>query len=216
MKGLFKNNYYTALLIVKTFLIIMLLSGAFVVIFDTKPPALLISNYMLLGMIGFPFLSIASLQKECDGNWGIYKLTTPVKRADIVKSHFLSLPLWLFAGIAISGISAALFTALHGYPFSKNTDIFMLFVAGVVISLSMGAIFFLLFYFGSEERTDVYLIISLLCGIGIVAFLTSLLPSSLDTMQTIVYGILILAFTLLTYTLSYLLAIHIYYKKECP
>ena len=56
MKGLFKNNYYTALLSVKTFLIIMLLSGAFVVIFDTKPPALLISNYMLLGMIGFPFL----------------------------------------------------------------------------------------------------------------------------------------------------------------
>ena len=135
MKGLFKNNYYTALLSVKTFLIIMLLSGAFVVIFDTKPPALLISNYMLLGMIGFPFLSIASLQKECDGNWGIYKLTTPVKRADIVKSHFLSLLLWLAVGIAFAGIGTALSIALHGFPFDRNTDVFMLFVVGIGISL---------------------------------------------------------------------------------
>ena len=55
----------------------------------------------------------------------------------------------------------------------KDTDVFMLFVIGVGISLFMGAIFFPLFYVGGEERNEVFLVISLLCGIGFVMGLRS-------------------------------------------
>ena len=141
MKGLLKNNFYATLSNAKVFAVIMLLLGIFVVAIDKKDTSLII-GYMLLAMIGFSFNSIASLRKESNGKWSKYKLTTPVKRSAIVQSYFLSLLLWLVVGMAFAGIGAALSIMLHGFPFDRNTDIFMLFVAGVGISLFMGAILF--------------------------------------------------------------------------
>ena len=81
--------------------------------------------------------------------------------------------LWLIVGMVFAGIGVALSIMLHGFPFDKDTDVFMLFVIGVGISLFMGAIFFPLFYVGGEERNEVFLVISLLCGIGFVIGLTT-------------------------------------------
>ena len=94
MKGLLKNNFYAALSNMKAFSIIMLLLGVFVVVINHKIPTLVVAGYMLLGMIGFSLISIASLRKESTAKWSKYKLTTPVKRSAIVKSHFLSLQLY--------------------------------------------------------------------------------------------------------------------------
>ena len=216
MKGLLKNNFYATLSNAKVFAVIMLLLGIFVVAIDKKDTSLII-GYMLLAMIGFSFNSIASLRKESNGKWSKYKLTTPVKRSAIVQSYFLSLLLWLVVGMAFAGIGAALSIMLHGFPFDRNTDIFMLFVAGVGISLFMGAIFFPLFYLGGEERNEVFLIISLLCGIGIVMGLSTLINTLFPKMtapQLICGGIAILACSLLVYVLSYPLTVSIFKKKE--
>ena len=151
MKGLLKNNFYATLSNIKVFSIIMFLFGVFVVVMDNRVP-LLIINYMLLGMVGFSFNSIASLRKESVTKWSKYKLTVPVKRSEIVQSYFLSLFLWLVVGMIFAGIGVAFSVMLHGFPFDRNTDIFMMFVVGMGISLFMGTIFFPLFYLGGEER----------------------------------------------------------------
>ena len=81
----------------------------------------------------------------------------------------------------------------------------------------IGAIFFPLFYLGGEERNEVFLIISLLCGIGIVMGLSTLINTLFPKMtapQLICGGIAILACSLLVYVLSYPLTVSIFKKKE--
>lgn len=217
MKGLLKNNFYASLSNVKIFSIIMLLLGVFAVAMDNKIPSLII-GYMLLGMIEFSLNSIASLRKESASKWCKYKLTAPVKRSAIVKSYFFSLLFWLVIGMTYAGISVVLSVMLHGYPFDRNTDILMLFVVGTAISLFMGAIFFPLFFLSGEERNEVLLVISLLCGIGLVMGLTTIInimfPAPMKTAQVILGGMIILASALLVYVFSCPLATYIYHQKE--
>lgn len=215
MKGLLKNNFYAALSNVKTFSIVMFLSGIFVVVMDNKIPSLVI-GYMLLGIIGFPFNSIASLRKESSTKWSKYKLTAPVKRSAIVQSYFLSLLLWLAVGMVFAGTSVVLSIMLHGFPFDRDTDVFMLFVVGIGISLFMGAIFFPLFYLGGEEQNEVFLVISLLCSIGIIigitTFINTLFPTRISTIQIILAGVIILVSALFVFIVSCPLTVAIYHK----
>lgn len=115
-------------------------------------------------------------------------------------------------------IGVALSIMLHGFPFDRDTDVFMLFVVGIGISLFMGAIFFPLFYFGGEERNEVFLVISLLCSIGIIMGLTALInalfPTRMSTIQIILAGVIILASALFVFIMSCPLTIAIYHKKE--
>lgn len=213
MKGLLKNNFYATLPNAKIFSIVMLLLGIFVVAMDNKIPSLII-GYMLLSMVGFSLNSIASLQKESASKWSQYKLTVPVKRSSIIKSHFLSLLLWLMVGMGYAGMGVALSVLLHGFPFDQITDIFMLFVAGIGISLFMGAIFFPLYYLGGEERNEVFLAISLLSGIGMMMGLSTLFnilfPSPMTAMQVVLSGSMTLVCGLCIFIISCPLTISVF------
>lgn len=217
MKGLLKNNFYATLSNVKVFSIVMLLLGIFVVAVDNKIPSLII-GYMLLGMVGFSLNSMASLRKESASKWNQYKLTVPVKRSEIVKSHFLCLISWLMVGIAFAGTGVALSVLLHGFPFERETDVFMLFVTGIGISLFMGAVFYPLYYAGGDERCEVFLLISLLCGIGMTMGLSSLsnmlLPSPMTTGQVVLGSMMILACGLLIFLLSCVLTIGVFKERR--
>ncbi len=217
MRGLLKNNFYIVISNIKVFSAVMVLLGIFVVLMDNAIPSLII-GYMLLAMVGFSLNSIASVRREGAGKWSKYKLTTPVKRADIVKSLFFSQVLWLAVGAAFAGICAALSIALHGYPFDRDTDIFMLFVVGIGTSLFMGAIFFPLLFWGGEERNEVFLVISLLCGIGSIMGLTTLInrffPGGMTTAQIVLGGMGILFCGILTFAVSCPLTIGVFRKKE--
>lgn len=217
MRGLLRNNFYATLAGAKAFSGIAVLLGIFVVAMDNAVPSLVI-GYMLLVMIGFSLNSIASIRKESATKWGKYKLTVPVKRTDIVKSFFMSQLLWLAVGITFAGIGVALSVALHGYPFDRNTDVFMLFVMGVGISLFMGAVFFPLYFLGGEERNEVILMASLLAGIGAVMGLTTLInkvhPGNMTTRQIILSGIFIITCGAAAFAASCPLAAGVFRKRE--
>lgn len=217
MKGLLMNNFYATLSNIRAFSIIMFVSGIFIVAVNNKS-SLPIICYMLLSMIGFSFNSIASLRRESANKWSKYKLTTPVKRSAIIQSYFLSILLWLLVGILFAGTGVTLSIILHGFPFDRNADIFMLFVAGVSISLFIGAIFSPLFYLGGEERNEVFLIISVICGVGIVAgiagIINTLFPRPMSMMQLILGGIIILICALSAFAVSCPVTTYIYQKRE--
>lgn len=214
MKGLLKSNYFAVRSGAGAFSILMLLLGVFVVCVIS--PSLLM-GYALLGMIGFPLNAMEGLRKESATKWGKYKLTAPVKRSDIVKSYFVSHLLWLTVGAAYAGAGIALSIMLHGFPFDRSVDLLMLFVVGVGVGLLMGAVFFPLFGLGGEERSEAFMILSLLCGIGIVMALSTLINTLFPGMtawQLVGGGIAILACSLLAYGLSYPLTVSIFEKKE--
>lgn len=217
MRGLFRNNFYATLLSAKAFAGIVVLAGMFVVAMDNTIPSLII-GYMLLVMIGFSLNSIASIRKESATKWGKYKLTVPVKKRDIVLSFFASQLLWLAVGIGFAGVGIVLSVALHGNPFDRNTDIFMLFVVGIGISLFMGAIFFPLYFLGGEERNEVILLVSLLGGIGVIMGLTTLIrimyPGNMTTWQIVLSGIFMMVCAVAAFAASYPVSVGLFKRKE--
>ena len=94
----------------------------------------------------------------------------------------------------------------------------MLFSAGSSISLFAGAIFFPLFYIGGEERNGAFLAISLLCAVGIVMGITTLINGmfgpGMTTVQTVLAAMLLLACSLMAFVLSYPVTTAIFERKE--
>lgn len=217
MKGLLKNNVYAALSNAKIFSAMMLLLGIVAVAKDNDVQGIII-GYMLLGMTGFSVIAAASLRRECVSKWSKYKLTAPVRRTDIVKSYFLSQLIWLCVGMLFAGTAAALSIFLHGFPFDKNTDLFMVFVVGIGLSLFMGAMFFPLFYLGGEERSEVFIVVSLLGSIGVImgasSLMNYLLGPRMTAFQIIMAGAVILVCAIFSFLLSFPLTVRIFQKKE--
>lgn len=213
MKGLLKNNFFAVYANVKVFSIFMFLLGIFVVAVISQP---LLIGYVLLGMVGFSVNAISSIKKEFVSKWGKYKLTLPVKRADIIKSYFVSQLIWLLVGTLFAGIVVSLSWLFHGCPFDSSIDSISILVLGISISLFAGAFYFPLFYLGGEERSEVFLVISLLCAAGIVLGITSVINFYLDPgLTTILLGAAVLIVcSLLAFILSYPLTVSIYNKKE--
>lgn len=213
MKGLLKNNFFATCANAKVFSIFMLLLGVFVVAVVSQP---LLFGYMLLGMIGFSVNALTSIKNEFSSKWGKYKLTLPVKRADIIKSLFMSQIIWLFVGTLFAGIGMGLSWILHGCPFDLYIDIFKMFALGISISLFMGAIFFPLLYLGSEERSEVFMVIALLCAVGIDLVIVTITNKLLEPgTTTILLGVAaLLICSLLAFSISYPLTVGIFKRKE--
>ncbi len=213
MRGLLKNNFFAVCSNMKVFMAFMLMLGIFVV--AVISPSLLI-GYVLLSIVGFSVISITGIKKEFVSKWEKYKLTLPIKRASIIKSYFISQLLWLFVGASFAGASISLSWLLHGCPFDKSIDTLSVFALGISVSLLTGAFFFPLFYSCGEEKSEVSLVISLLCGIGITLEIISILNLYLTPgLAAVLIGAIVLIIcSLLVFTLSYPLTVNIYKKKE--
>lgn len=172
MKGLLRNNLYMTLTGIKLFAGMIVVLGIFVAAVVSQP---LLVGYSILCMVGFPLVSLSNLSKENTSQWSKYKLTAPVCRVDIIKSYFFSQFIWLFTGIVASLTVMWISVILHGFPFDRIQDAWMIVTLGMSISLLMNAVFFPLYYFGNEEKNEILILISLLCAIGIVMGLSSLI-----------------------------------------
>ena len=113
------------------------------------------------------------------------------------------------------GIEICLSWLFHGCPFDQAIDVLTMFALGISISLFLGAVFFPLFFVGGEEKSEVLLIISVLCASGVDFAIVSVVNALLEPgIASIICGALILLIcSLLAFALSYLLTAKIFQKK---
>lgn len=217
MKGLLRNNFYAADSNLKAYAAIILSLGLFVVAMDNAIPNLL-TNYIIISMTGFSLNGVICIRQEADSKWPTYKLTTPVKRSDIVKSYYVTHLLWITAGVLHAALCITLSVTLHGFPFDMLTDVMMLFVTGISVNLFLGALFFPLIYACGSERYSVVSFLSLLGAIVIVTSIVSLINylfgHTMTTLQIIVSGVGILMLAAVCFLLSCPVSISIFHKKE--
>ena len=213
MKGLLKNNFYTVCANAKVYSVFMLILGIFVTAVVSQ--SLLIS-YVIMGIVGFSVNAIAVVKNEFVSKWGKYKLTLPVKRADIVKSYFINQIIWLLVGTLFAGTVMCLSWFLHGCPFDRSIDALTTIAQGISVSLLMGAIFFPLFYLGGTERSDVFLIITFLCAFGIDLAAVTVINKLLEPGNTTILlgAAALLVFSLLAFSISYPITVGIFKRKE--
>ena len=213
MKGLLRNNFYTVCANAKIFSGFMLLLGIFAVFLGSQ--SFLIS-YVMIGIVGFSVNAVAVVKNEFTSKWGKYKLTLPVRRADIVKSYFINQMIWLLIGAVFAGIGVALSWVFHGSLFDYHIDILTMFALGISISFFLGAVFFPLFYLGGEERSEVFLVISLLSAVGIDLGIVTVIYDFLEPgIVTILTGAaLLIVFSYAAFCLSFLVTVKIFSGKE--
>lgn len=206
MRGLLKNNFLAVFTNAKIFSVFMLIFGAFSVI--VVSPSLQM-YFVVIAIAGFSINTAAVLNNEYGSKWGKYKLTLPVRRADIVKSLFLNHIFWLLIGTLFAVAETGLSWLLHGSTFEHPADILSMYALGISISLFMGAIFIPLFYLGGEDKSTVFLILSLLGAIGIDAVLANVTDASF-----LLGVVIMIACSALTFALSYPLTVRIFEKRE--
>lgn len=213
MKGLLRNNFYATLANAKVFSGFMLIAGIFAIAVISQ---FLQIGYVMIGMLGFSFNAAAMAKSEFTSKWGKYKLTLPVKRADIVKSLFLNQIIWLLVGMLFVGVETGLSWLLHGCPFDRYIDVLTLYALGISTSLFMGAVFLPLFFTGGEERGEVFLVLALLCAVGIDFAIISIYNHLTEPgIASLVLGdAILIVCSALAFALSYPLAVSIFRKKE--
>ena len=213
MKGLLKSNFLAVCSNIKVFSALMLILGA---IAAAAINTTFLIIYVLLSMAGFSVISAAGVKRDFAAKWGKYKLTLPVKRAEIVKSCYISQLIWLIVGAVFAGASVSLSWLLHGCPFDNSIDTLSVFALGISANLFTAAFFFPMFYLAGEEKGEVILIISLLCGIGILLGIISILNLCLTPgLTAVITGSAVLVVcSLSAFVLSYPLAVSIYEGKD--
>ena len=201
MKGLFKNNFLAVWTNVKFFLLFMFAMGIVVIIIPDQTWQM---YFIIIGIAGLAVNAATVIESEFSSKWGKYKLILPVKRIDIVRSLYLNQLLWIMAGVFFVGIVIALSYLLHGVLFEQFEGVSGVVVIGISISLTMSAIFIPVIYLAGEDKTIVFLIISLLCAIGIAAMLFNM-PSG---------PFILTGCSVLLFIASFPLTVSIFRKKE--
>ena len=108
-------------------------------------------------------------------------------------------------GVLFVGIIIALSYLLHGITFEQFEGISGVLVIGISISLTMGAIFIPMVYLAGEDKTIVFLIISLICSLGIATMLFNI-P---------LFGpFILIGCSILLFIVSFPLTVGIFKKKE--
>lgn len=213
MRGLLKNNFFAAWANAKVFAAFLFVLGGFVVAVISQS---LLIGFVLTGMIGFSVNAAAVTKNEFASNWGKYKLTLPVRRVDLIKSLFINLVIWMMIGTFFALAGTSLSWLLHGCPFDNPIDMLSMFALGISMSLFTGAVFFPLFYLGGEERSESFLVISLLCAFAINFIIISVVNELMEPgMWHILIGNAVLAgCSLLAYAVSFPLTVGIFQRKE--
>lgn len=202
MKGLFKSNFLAVWTNAKIFLLFMFAMGIAVIIIPDQTWQM---YFIIIGIVGLAVNAATVIGNEFSSKWGKYKLTLPVKRIDIVKSLYINQLLWIMIGVLFVGIIIALSYLLHGITFEQFEGISGVLVVGISISLTMGAIFIPMVYLAGEDKTIVFLIISLICALGIATMLFNI-P---------LFGpFILIGCSILLFIVSFPLTVCIFKKKE--
>lgn len=213
MKGLLRNNLYATLANAKFFSAFMILFGIFVAAVISQSLQI---GYVMIGIIGFSISAITIAKNEFTSKWGKYKLTLPVKRADIIKSLFLNQIIWLLAGTLFVSTEMGLSWFFHGCPFDQPIDVLSMFALGVSLSLFMGAVFFPMFYISGEDKSELLIVISFLCAFGADFAIISTVNDLLEpgTASVIFGAVILIICSILAFALSYPLTVKIFKRTE--
>lgn len=216
MKGLLRSHYYKILSGLRILLIFILLAGALILLFGGGED--LLTAFLCLSVIAFPFISSIAVRKSGGGKWDQYILSLPVRRYEIVKSVFITQLIAILIG---SAISMALFLtsfAIHGFMFYRYVDVLLLFSSAIGTSLIMNAIFLPISYLDSSDRIEAVSIISLIIAVAAMTALITVINIFLEkpsNIQLAVFGVGILILSSAAFVLSYFLTVGIYSKKDC-
>lgn len=218
MTGLLKNDIFGVASNLKVYALLIMVFGVGCIVSGSTT---VLNLLCILTPAFLSAISISSLRLESDSRWPKYKLTLPVRRRDIVKSHYLNHLIWSVVGMVVVSVIMAMTVLVHGNQFFYYgwRDAVSLVAIGVVLAVLIGALAYPMYYYFGAMRAELILLGSTLGAVAIVRGLSLLINLLLgeENISTVTYVnsfgiILVVAFAI--YILSYFVTCRIFTRKE--
>ncbi|MED4158931.1 ABC-2 transporter permease [Shouchella clausii] len=218
MKGLVLNQYYS---VGKSFWNYIALSVVItaILLFTQNEMLMQFAAWLPLFFMVTPALEV--LKHESMSGWSKFVLTLPLKRREVVQSHYLFYSMMIVIGLVITVALFMIAESIIGQVMTDSAVYKMM--NGVGLVLIAGLLNYPLTYQLGTEKSDGILVFSIMAAVG--AFLLSswlfeilLGAVSLDALQGINLDLLFsgsfLAVSLVLFIASYVIALYVFKRKE--
>ncbi|MGP4074718.1 ABC-2 transporter permease [Halobacillus sp. K22] len=216
MKGLLLNQYYTVEKTIINYIPLALLLTTILIFFDNSKVQRLAA---FLPIILMASSSLEVLKREAKSGWNQYVLTLPVKRQNVVQSHYIFFILLTITGLLIACIGYALALFIGGQPPGNAYGHSLMSIIG--ITFTMGFTAYPLTYALGTEKAELVAGISAGAGLGLYFLSASLFEFLIMPIQAfqgfnsdLLFSLSFMVITLLLFVLSYMISIQIYKRKE--
>lgn len=98
MKGLIRNNLYSASSGYKLMVLLAVLSGVAGIVLEN---GIFVTCYGIVVLILFPINTFSTVQVDTYANWSKYEISLPVRRRDIILSKYICYILFQVIGIIL-------------------------------------------------------------------------------------------------------------------
>ncbi|MFK3936870.1 ABC-2 transporter permease [Alkalihalobacillus sp. NPDC078783] len=218
MKGLMLNQWYS---VNKSFWGYLVLSVVIMGVLLIAQQDMLLTVATFIPIIFMVTPAFEVLKNETMSGWNKFVLALPLKRSQIVRSHFLFFMMLMFVGIIISvGVFVVAEFISEGIWTNAVTNSIL---NGIGLALILGLVAYPLTYHLGTEKSDMVLMLSVLVAIGSY-FLGSFIFNwvfnnyTIAPLQNVDLDFLFsAAFALVSFVLfflSYVITNQIYRKKE--
>lgn len=207
MKGLILKDLYLVKKYCKSYLILTLL---FIALSSMNGENMIFALYPS-AVCGMVTVSLMSLDEKC--RWLSYSASLPYSKGQIVsEKYLLGLVIQLLV-LVLTGIAQAVRMNREGNLEAKSLFVLMAVLTATAL-LTSAVNLLLVFRFGCERaRILFYVLIGVICALGVVLpmFLNGEITLHIEPMTAAVIAV---AVTVIGYTLSWILSVQIYKRRE--
>ncbi|QQK79284.1 ABC-2 transporter permease [Salicibibacter cibi] len=218
MKGLLLNQYYSVGKSLWNYLLLSVVITA-ILLFSQNEMMMAFATFLPILFMVTPALEV--LKHESMSGWNKFVLTLPIKRSQVVQSHYLFYFMVMLIGLLVTIVLFILAELIAGQVLTDQSIYSMM--NGVGIAFILGFIAYPLTYQLGTEKSDMVLMFGVIAAIGLYLlsgwlFETILSNMSPDTLQGMNIDLLFssgfLAVTLVFFIVSFLITLQVYKKKE--
>jgi len=171
-------------------------------------------NGFIFGMIilMFAMMVVTTISYDDLAKWDAYALTMPVTRKEMVLSKYLVMAILNTLGAVLSLIVGIIGRMIMGQSFS--TEILAIIGVLYLIAFSFGSMMVPLIYRFGTEKARIMMFLCALIPTGLILLFTQIKIPLPEATNPLIYLFLLLGFTVIMVSGSYLISLRVYSNKE--
>lgn len=209
MKGLLRNNIYSAFNDLKIIIPLCFLAMVASLIFNNAEFTTMVVLVQMLAC----FAHIGTgMKKDSVAKWDRFEITMPVKRSAVVIARYMSFLLFALMGVTISLMTVGL-SAVLGNAIVYELIIFA-FTGGMTMILLTPALTYPMMILFGSDKVEVIIMYSLMASMGIFVVLWEFIGGAIPSSVLISYRLFIMCFSIISFLISCFISCLLYRKKE--
>jgi hypothetical protein len=211
IRGLIKYSIYSATGSLIVLFLMTLLVGIVAALINDP---LMYETACFFGIMLFPFSLVLSKPKDTLSKWNRFQLALPVKRKDIINSHYIGHLIMQFMGIIITAVIIAPGVIINNIP----ADIIIESIL-FIVPLSIGAslvgcgLYYPIVYAVGDNKEEAIALISMIVPAFMIGFILGY-ERNIEYDMSMIIPVFSIIISLILFVISYVITKKIYAKKD--